>query len=119
MNLKLKDDYNTMSKLIEVENMTQNVRALAHIVSKLHDKLVGITPTARLSVGDRLVLKKLCDTSSDIAALANVSQVGSNDDSDSYCDACNNTGRSYWSDDVYGPCMDCNRGENEEVCVDE
>lgn len=26
------------------------------------------------------------------------------------CVACNNTGRSYWSDGVYGACMDCDRG---------
>ena len=26
------------------------------------------------------------------------------------CDACQDTGRSYWSDGVYGACMDCDRG---------
>ena len=31
-----------------------------------------------------------------------------------YCHACDNTGTSYWSDGVYGSCMDCNRGEKEE-----
>ena len=26
---------------------------------------------------------------------------------ESDCDACQGSGESYWSDDVYGPCMDC------------
>lgn len=28
-----------------------------------------------------------------------------------YCNACNNTGTSYWSDGVNGPCMLCDRGD--------
>lgn len=27
------------------------------------------------------------------------------------CYACNNSGTSYWSDGVYGPCMECDRGD--------
>lgn len=26
------------------------------------------------------------------------------------CYACQNTGRSYWSDGISGPCMECDRG---------
>ena len=33
-----------------------------------------------------------------------------------FCEACRNTGESYWSDDVYGPCMQCWRGK--ELWVD-
>jgi len=32
---------------------------------------------------------------------------------DNDCYACNNTGISYWSDEVYGPCMECDRGDVE------
>lgn len=28
------------------------------------------------------------------------------------CDACQDTGTSYWSDGVYGACMDCHRGDS-------
>jgi len=32
--------------------------------------------------------------------------------SDDDCLACNNTGTSYWSDGIYGPCMLCHRGKS-------
>lgn len=39
------------------------------------------------------------------------------DDDDCY--ACNNTGTSYWSDGVCGPCMECDRGDDsfDEKCL--
>jgi len=30
------------------------------------------------------------------------------------CDACQDTGTSYWSDGVYGACMDCDRGDDSD-----
>ncbi len=34
-----------------------------------------------------------------------------NDDDNDYCYACMNTGRQYYCDDVYGPCIECYRPE--------
>lgn len=40
--------------------------------------------------------------------------------SDDDCLACNNTGTSYWSDGIYGPCMMCDRGDRgEEISEDD
>ena len=36
-----------------------------------------------------------------------------------YCVACNNFGISYWSDGCYGPCWNCNRGDNKSAFIDE
>ena len=35
------------------------------------------------------------------------------------CVACQDTGTSYWSDGVYGACMDCDRGDSGEEQFDE
>ena len=39
-----------------------------------------------------------------------ISENGNINDYD-YCDACMNTGRQYYCDDVFGPCIECSRSE--------
>jgi hypothetical protein len=106
----------TCSSIAGVEGDSEDLKKVLTQIDQEHKKVNDFMEkfTAEDVSAEYVIAKEV--TAEDVSDEVREEQVATVATDKNDCYACNNTRISYWSDDIYGPCMECCCIDCEKLC---